>query len=72
MKRKMVDSYCFIIISKCYDIFFTFYSALNTIKSNLRQYDLLEYVKDNTSINICHYSVCVIYNLFEVVDLPNC
>ena len=33
MKRKTVDSYCF-IISKCYN--FMFYSVLNTIKSNFK------------------------------------
>ena len=26
-------------------------------------YDLLERVRDNTFIIICHYSVCVIYDL---------
>ena len=43
-----------------------FYFVLNTIKSNLilRQYDLLKHVKQyNTVIIICHYSVCVIYDL---------
>ena len=34
MKRKTVDSYCFIIISKRYD--FMFYSVLNTTKSNFK------------------------------------
>ena len=46
-----------------------FYHTLNTIKSNLEQYDLLEHVKDNTLIIICHYSVCVIYDLYKAVNL---
>ena len=45
---------------------FIFYYVLNTIKSNLRQYDLLEHIKqDNILIVIFQYSVCVIYDLSE-------
>ena len=57
-KRKTVNSYVFITTvfqnAKC------FYYFLNTIKGDVRQYDLLEHVKqDNNRIIICHYSVCV-------------
>ena len=41
-----------------------FYFVLNTIKSKLKTIDLLKHVKqDSTLIIICHYLVCVIYDL---------
>ena len=42
-----------------------FYYVLNRLKIILKQYELLEHVKDNTLIIICHYSVSVIYDLWK-------
>ena len=45
------------------------------ISSNLKvmsgQYDLLQHVKVNNFIIICHYSVCVVYDLSKVIGLLN-
>ena len=64
MKRKTVDSRCSIIIFNWYD--FYFYYALNIIKSSFKTIDLLEHVKNNTLIIICHYSICEIYDFSKV------
>ena len=49
MKRKTVDLYCFIIISKFYDLFHVLFCSEYNQRVILRQNDLLKHVKqDNT------------------------
>ena len=46
------------------------YFVLNAMPSKviLRQYDLLQHIKqDKTLIIICHYSVCLIYDLSYLI-----
>ena len=50
MKRKTVDPYCFIIISKCYDFHVLLYSEYHQ-KVTFKQYDLLEHINDSTLKN---------------------
>ena len=49
MKRKTVDSYCFIVISKCYDLHVLFF--LNTFKSSFKANDLLNMLNQGRQNN---------------------
>ena len=83
MKRKTVDSYCFIIISKCYDFHVLQFTFSIQSKVILGQYDLLEHVKQDNTLNsniiiICRYLLFLIYDLSKAdrslnINLPiNC
>ena len=57
-----------VLLSFQHATIFMFYFVLNTIKSNFKTIWFVRTCKqDNTLIIICHYSVCVIYDLSKAM-----